>query len=122
MNEIHTAELILNEMEFYSYHGWYKEEQLTGSKYLVSVKFSWPINIDEPIDHLGELINYEEVYKSAEAIMKEKIRLIEEVCRRIMIQIKNLNSRTQKAALEVTVTKCHPSIGNTKSSSFTLRG
>jgi dihydroneopterin aldolase len=121
MNESMNAELVLDEMEFYACHGWYEEERLTGSKFLVNVRLLFALDLGETFKDLNQVVNYEAVYNVAKEVMNQKIPLIEEVCRQLLIKIKALNSRTQNAGIEVSVTKCNPPIGMTKSSRFTLR-
>ncbi|MCW5908877.1 MAG: dihydroneopterin aldolase [Chitinophagales bacterium] len=75
-------------MQFYSHHGYYKEEQVLGGKYTVDVYMK--LNFDEAAatDRLEKTINYEEVYQLTRHEMEVHARLIEHVCKRILDGIK----------------------------------
>jgi dihydroneopterin aldolase len=75
-------------MQFYSHHGYYKEEQVLGGKYSVDVYMQ--LNFDEAAssDKLEKTINYEEVYQLTRQEMEVHARLIEHVCQRILNSIK----------------------------------
>lgn len=75
-------------MQFYSHHGFYKEEQVLGGKYTVDVYMQ--VNIDEAAatDKLDKTVNYEQVYQIAKAEMEVHAKLIEHVCQRIADAIK----------------------------------
>lgn len=120
MNEMTKGRLRLNEMEFYASFGWHPQEHLTGGRYTVSVCFELNYPLDKVIDSLDQTIDYERVYLAIHEIMTRKIRLIEEVARQIMITLKQM-FHPDCSSIEVKLTKWHPPIGNTESSSITLQ-
>jgi dihydroneopterin aldolase len=120
MNEMTKGRLCLNEMEFYASFGWHPQEHLTGGRYTVSVCFELNYPLDKVIDSLDQTIDYERVYRAIHEIMTRKIRLIEEVARQIMITLKQM-FHPDCSSIEVKLTKWHPPIGNTESSSITLQ-
>lgn len=75
-------------MQFYSHHGFYKEEQVLGGKYTVDVYMQ--VNIDEAAatDKLEKTVNYEQVYQLTKKEMEQHAKLIEHVCQRIADAIK----------------------------------
>jgi dihydroneopterin aldolase len=75
-------------MQFYSHHGFYKEEQVLGGKYTVDVYMQ--LNIDEAAatDKLDKTVNYEQVYQITKNEMEVHAKLIEHVCQRITNAIK----------------------------------
>lgn len=93
-------------LQFYSHHGYYKEEQILGGKYTVDIYMR--LNIDEAAatDDLRKTINYEEIYQLTKQEMEVHAKLIEHVCQRILDKIKakypNLDS------LKVRVSKYNP--------------
>ena len=93
-------------LQFYSHHGYYKEEQVLGGKYTVDIYMN--LNIDEAAatDDLRKTINYEEIYQLTKQEMEVHAKLIEHVCQRILDKIKakypNLDS------LKVRVSKYNP--------------
>jgi dihydroneopterin aldolase len=76
-------------LQFYSHHGYYKEEQVLGGKYTVDIYMQ--LNIDEAAatDDLKKTVNYEEVYQLTKTEMEVHAKLIEHVCQRILLKIKN---------------------------------
>jgi dihydroneopterin aldolase len=112
--------LCLKEMEFYSFFGWHSIEHSTGGKYSVNVCFEYESDIDEKIDRIDQTYDYELVFLEVKKIMTQKILLIEEAARRIYLAIKKLFN-DPSLILEVTLVKHNPPIGNTKSSSITIK-
>lgn len=93
-------------LQFYSHHGYYKEEQVLGGKYTVDIYMK--LNIDEAAatDDLKKTINYEEVYRLTKAEMEVHARLIEHVCQRILNKIKL--QYPHLTSLKVRVSKYNP--------------
>lgn len=93
-------------LQFYSHHGYYKEEQVLGGKYTVDIYMT--LNIDEAAatDDLKKTINYEEVYRLTKAEMEVHARLIEHVCQRILNKIKL--KYPDLTSLKVRVSKYNP--------------
>lgn len=93
-------------LQFYSHHGYYKEEQILGGKYTVDIYMN--LNIDEAAasDDLKKTINYEEVYLLTKAEMEVHARLIEHVCKRILDKIKA--KYPDLISLKVRVSKYNP--------------
>lgn len=93
-------------MQFYSHHGYYKEEQVLGGKYSVDVYMQ--LNFEEAAasDKLEKTINYEEVYKITRKEMEVHARLIEHVCKRILDSIKQ--QFPQIAHIKVRISKHNP--------------
>lgn len=114
------SRLCLNTMEFYSYFGWHHTEHSTGGTYSVSVCFEFDLNVDKKIETLDQTYDYELVFNKVKIIMAEKILLIEEAARRIFLAIKELFNQPD-LVIEVTLIKHFPPIGNTQSSSITLK-
>ena len=82
------VEINLNDAEFFAHHGYYPEEQILGSRFIVdiSVKFAPQGNIGE--DEIGNTVNYEQLYNIACDEMKITRKLIETVAQAICDKIK----------------------------------
>jgi len=82
------VEINLNDAEFFAYHGFYPEEQLIGSRFLVdiSVTFIPTGNLNE--DDIGNTVNYEQLYNIASHEMQHTRKLIETVCQGIAGAVK----------------------------------
>lgn len=76
-------------LQFYSHHGYHKEEQVLGGKYSVDIYLK--LNFDEAAetDNLAKTINYEDVYQITKTEMEVHARLIEHVCLRILNKMRN---------------------------------
>lgn len=93
-------------MQFYSHHGFYKEEQVLGGKFTVDVYLETDFNEAALQDDLTKTIDYEQVYRLTKAEMEIHARLIEHVCQRILQKIKNTYPHLKK--LKVRVSKHNP--------------
>jgi len=102
----------LENIRFYSYHGFYPEEQILGNEYSLTIKTSFKHNNLED-DQLGNTVNYERLYKIASDSMKEPRKLLETVANdmleKIQIEFPNLND------IEVSICKLNPLFGGDKS-------
>ena len=98
-------------LQFYSHHGYHKEEQILGGKYIVDIYMK--LNIDEAAatDDLKKTINYEEIYQLTKIEMEVHARLIEHVCQRILWKIKQKYPNVDK--LKVRVSKYNPPLKGT---------
>lgn len=71
-------------MQFYAFHGFYKEEQTLGGKYSVDVYVKTNFLQAAENDLLQKTINYETIFAIAEREMQQPSKLIEHVCKRIL--------------------------------------
>ncbi len=100
----------LHGMEFYAYHGCYKEEQAIGNKFIVDISIGCDLTEAINTDNINDTVNYQRVYQIVECEMtKGKYKLLEHLAGKIMDalyvefqQIKNLNLK---------VTKINPPLG-----------
>lgn len=86
-------------MEFYAYHGYYPEEQVTGGRYRVDVYLTTDCTGAAINDDLAGTINYEQVYGITGVVMQQPSKLIEHVAQRILDRIMEQCA----AAVQVTV-------------------
>lgn len=75
-------------LQFYAHHGYYKEEQVLGGKYTVDIYMHVDFSIAAETDDLSQTINYEEVYRLTKQEMETHSKLIEHVCRRILVKVR----------------------------------
>jgi len=82
------VEINLQDAEFFAFHGFYSEEQLIGSRFLIdiSVSFKPTGNLDD--DEIDNTVNYEQLYNIACDEMKNTSKLIETVGQSIADEIK----------------------------------
>jgi dihydroneopterin aldolase len=82
------VEINLNGAEFFAYHGYYPEEQLLGSRFLVDISVSFVPEANLTADELANTVNYEQLYLIASEEMKQTRKLIETVAQAMLDQIK----------------------------------
>jgi len=80
--------IALHGAEFFAFHGFYPEEQVLGTKFIVDVEVSFiPVN-DIKEDNIINTIDYEKIYTIVDAKMKHTRKLIETVAQSIADQLK----------------------------------
>jgi dihydroneopterin aldolase len=66
LGQRHDMSLIgVEGLQFYSHHGYYKEEQVLGGKYVVDFYLNIDLSEAAASDQLTKTINYEQVYQIA---------------------------------------------------------
>ena len=103
------GKITLNGMEFFAYHGCFKEEQLIGTKFTVDLLVEADTKAAEQSDHLQDTLNYVSLYNSVKTEMEQKSHLLEHVAGRI------INSVTSRfpliTSVELTISKLNPPVG-----------
>jgi dihydroneopterin aldolase len=93
-------------MQFYSHHGYHKEEHVLGGKFIVDVYLHANLTEAAALDKLDKTINYEDIYKLTKTEMEGRARLIEHVCKRILDAVKARFTDIQH--IKVRVSKHNP--------------
>jgi 7,8-dihydroneopterin aldolase/epimerase/oxygenase len=103
------SKILLENMEFYAYHGCFKEEQIIGNHFIVNLEIETDTSDAEFSDNINDTLNYQEAYNVVKEQMQQKSHLLEHVGRRI------LDALTQKFGnigyMKVKVSKMHPPMG-----------
>jgi len=99
----------IENMEFYSFHGHFKEERIVGNKFLVDMTIETDMKIPAESDNLKDAINYQRVYEIVKQQMELKSHLLEHIAGRILdaiyTEMKGINKVTVK------VSKLNPPMG-----------
>lgn len=103
------AYIQLHDMEFYAYHGHFKEEQEVGNYFLVNVKLKTDITKAAQTDNLDDALDYQKVYRLIEQEMKQKSFLIEPLLMRIVRKL--FDEFSQLEYLELEISKINPPLG-----------
>lgn len=103
------GKILIEGMEFYSYHGCFAEEQIVGNKFIVDVTIDYNIEMAAENDELNETINYQSVFMLVKKEMAIKSKLLENVSKRIADSIKENFPKIQQ--LTVRVSKVNPPLG-----------
>jgi dihydroneopterin aldolase len=103
------ATIALEGMEFYAYHGCFKEEQVIGALFLVDLELDADTSAAEASDHLADTLNYQEAYVIVKQEMEQKSNLIEHVARRILDAVGKAFPQARR--IRIRVTKTNPPVG-----------
>ncbi len=96
-------------MEFFAYHGCFKEEQIIGTKFSIDLFLETDTTKAEATDNLHDTVNYLAVYQSVKAEMQSKSNLLEHIARRILIRVKKEFPAINHARIKIK--KLNPPLG-----------
>lgn len=99
----------IENMEFYSFHGHFKEERIVGNRFLVYLKIETDTTAASESDNLKDAVNYQHAYEIVKQQMETKSYLLENIARRILdalyTELKGIDKATVK------VSKLNPPMG-----------
>jgi len=101
--------IILEGMEFFSYHGCFKEEQVIGARFIVDLRIEADTSRAEVSDRLHDTINYANLYTVVKTEMEQKSCLLEHVARRIIEKVRS--TFTGILFIELRISKINPPVG-----------
>ena len=96
-------------MEFFAYHGCFKEEQLIGTNFNIDLFLTVDTSKAESTDNLHDTVNYQEVYQLVKGEMQITSKLLENVGRRILDSIKTTYPQIENATVKIK--KLNPPLG-----------
>ncbi|MCK9421095.1 MAG: dihydroneopterin aldolase [Bacteroidales bacterium] len=79
----------LEGMEFFAFHGCFKEEQIIGTKFILDLEVESDTNVAEVSDRLQDTVDYAGIYRKVKHEMGMKSHLLEHVARRIVESIRS---------------------------------
>jgi 7,8-dihydroneopterin aldolase/epimerase/oxygenase len=103
------GQIAVEGMEFFAYHGCFREEQIIGTRFIVDVHLETDTREAELSDDLHKTVNYQAVYGLVKEEMAVKSKLLEHVGRRILDRIRK--EFPQVDACRVKVSKMNPPVG-----------
>lgn len=101
-------------MEFYAYHGCFKEEAVVGTRFVLDLQMKLDTDKASQSDDLNETVNYLEVYQLIKLCMQEKSKLLEHLSRRILSKLVEQFPQISEGTLKVA--KMNPPLGGQLSS------
>ena len=101
--------ILIEGMEFYAFHGHFKEEQIVGNKFLIDVTLETGMEKPMESDNLKDAVNYQQVYEIVKQEMQKKSHLLEHIAGRILNAIYSQMEGIKKATVKVT--KLNPPVG-----------
>lgn len=109
-----TCCIKVKDLRFFSYHGFYPEEQILGNEYFVSIEVLFPLQ--SPInDQLENTLNYEDLYAIAKKEMKKPQKLLETVASNILNKVHRKDDNIEQ--VKVNICKVNPPFGGDKAKS-----
>ncbi|MFZ5940081.1 MAG: dihydroneopterin aldolase [Bacteroidota bacterium] len=75
----------IEDMEFYAFHGHYREEQIVGNRFLVDLEIETDMTRAAASDNLEDAVNYQVAYRLVKEQMRvKKSNLLENIASRIL--------------------------------------
>jgi 7,8-dihydroneopterin aldolase/epimerase/oxygenase len=99
----------IENMEFYSFHGHFKEERIVGNKFIVDLTIETDMKLPSASDNLKDAVNYQRAYEIVKAQMEIKSHLLEHIASRILDAI--YAEMTGIISVTVKVSKMNPPMG-----------
>lgn len=96
-------------MEFFSFHGCFREEQIIGTKFIVDLSIDADTSKSEISDQLRDTVDYVALYQCVKKEMDQKSHLLEHVAKRILDSL--CNSFPAIEAIELKIAKINPPMG-----------
>lgn len=100
----------IEEMEFYAFHGHYKEEQIVGNRFLVDLNIETDMTKPSESDQLEDALNYQTAYRLVRNEMKRHTsNLLENIGKRILDALYNEFQGIEKVTVKIR--KMNPPMG-----------
>jgi len=99
----------IENMEFYAFHGHFKEERIVGNKFLVDLTIETDMTIPAESDSLKDAVNYQRVYEIVKQQMGFKSHLLEHIAGRILDSVYAEMGGIKK--ITVKLSKMNPPMG-----------
>jgi dihydroneopterin aldolase len=99
----------IEDMEFYAFHGHYKEEQIVGNKFIVDLTIETDMQKPAESDTLADAVNYQRAYEIVKSQMGMKSHLLEHIAGRILDSLYSEMKGISRAT--VRVSKMNPVLG-----------
>ena len=99
----------LEDMEFYAFHGCYKEEQVVGNKFTVSLTMCTDCEKAGLSDNIDDAASYLTAYEVVKEQMSKKSHLLENVAMRILDALQE--KMPVLVSAKVKISKINPPLG-----------
>ena len=99
----------LEDMEFYAYHGCFKEEQIAGNRFTVNLTLETDMEKASETDKIEDALNYQVAYQLVKREIFIKSHLLENVAKRILDAL--FHEFSQLKLAKVKVSKMNPPMG-----------
>jgi dihydroneopterin aldolase len=99
----------IENMEFYAFHGHFKEERIVGNKFLVDLIIETDMKTPAESDNLKDAVNYQRIYDIVKSQMGMKSHLLEHIAGRILDSIYAEMDGIEKVTIKIS--KMNPPMG-----------
>ena len=99
----------IENMEFYAFHGHFKEEQIVGNKFLIDLMIETDLERASKTDKLEDTVDYQVAFRIVKEEMEKKSNLLEHIAGRILDSIYEKLEGVEKAT--VRIRKMNPPMG-----------
>ncbi|MGB8357138.1 MAG: dihydroneopterin aldolase [Bacteroidales bacterium] len=99
----------IEDMEFYAFHGHYREEQIVGNHFMVDVSIETDTDRAGKSDELRDTLNYQTAYLVVKREMEINSKLLEHIATRILDALYSELSGVRKVTVKVS--KLNPVMG-----------
>lgn len=99
----------LEGMEFFAFHGCFKEEQIIGTKFIIDLDVESDTGLAEVSDRLHDTLDYVGIYQKVKLEMSRNSHLLEHVARRIIESVHSAYPSILSVNLKIS--KINPPIG-----------
>lgn len=106
---INSTTIEIENMEFFAYHGCFKEEQVIGNQFVVSLRMVTAARDAIATDRLSDALNYQTAYGLVRDEVAKPSHLLEHVAGRILNAL--FNGLPLLAEATVKVSKLNPPMG-----------
>jgi 7,8-dihydroneopterin aldolase/epimerase/oxygenase len=103
------SRILIEDMEFYAYHGCFKEEQVAGNRFLIGLTLQCDSAVAEKTDNIADALNYQTAYFVVKKEMEKKSHLLENVGARILTALFEKFPQLEQATIKVS--KMTPPMG-----------
>ena len=104
------GKIVIEEMEFYAFHGHYQEEQIVGNRFLVDLEMDADLTTAAGSDNLNDAVNYQQAYQIIKNEMRRtKSNLLENIGKRILDALYAEMEGINKASIRIR--KLNPPMG-----------
>ncbi len=99
----------IENMEFYAFHGHYREEQIVGNRFLVDLQMETDMEKPAASDNLRDAVNYQKAYEIVKREMGRQSHLLEHIASRILEALFDELTGIREATVKVS--KMNPPMG-----------
>jgi dihydroneopterin aldolase len=104
------GKIVIEEMEFFAFHGHNREEQIIGNRFLVDLEMETDLSVPAETDQLKDAVNYQQAYKIiTDEMRRKKSNLLENIGKRMLDALYAEMTGIKKITLRIR--KMYPPMG-----------